>query len=74
MSCDKCNDGFFNFSSKNPLGCTKCDCNTQATKNVPNTNLTLCDSVTGQCKCKTNFVYGKRCDKCMDSMYNLGNI
>ena len=68
--CDKCKPGYFNFSRNNPSGCNKCDCNPLATIPV-STDLTLCDDKTGQCKCKTNFVQGQKCDYCIESMYNL---
>jgi hypothetical protein len=70
--CDKCKPGYFNFSKADPLGCTKCDCNPQATIAV-SANLTLCDEKTGQCKCKSNFVQGAKCESCVESMFNLEN-
>ena len=33
--------------------------------------MTLCDEKSGQCKCKSSFVQGLRCDACMDSMFSL---
>lgn len=70
--CDTCLQGYFNFSSENPLGCQECACNPNATNILPGTNLTECDVNNGQCKCKTNFVQGNSCDTCVDSMFNLG--
>jgi hypothetical protein len=70
LSCDKCKPGYFNFSKNNPEGCSKCVCNPDATINLAN-NLTLCDDKTGQCKCKSIYVQGTKCDTCMESMFNL---
>lgn len=42
-----------------------------STQTQPGTNLTICDEKTGQCRCKSNFVRGLKCDTCMDSMYDL---
>lgn len=68
--CDDCKPGYFNFSSSNPVGCQKCDCNLNATQSI-SADLTLCDVKTGQCKCKSELVQGIRCDQCIESMYYL---
>lgn len=54
----------------NPLGCSKCDCNPEAAVSISK-DLTLCDEKTGQCKCKSQYVQGIRCDTCLESMYKL---
>lgn len=69
-NCDKCKPGYYDFKSEPELGCTKCNCNLDATV-LLSPNLTLCDQVTGQCKCKSQFVEGIKCNTCMESMFNL---
>jgi hypothetical protein len=70
FACEKCKEGFFNFTSVNQLGCQQCDCNSNATISLPN-GLSACDDLTGQCQCKSEFVKGTRCDSCIESMFNL---
>ncbi|CAF0916506.1 unnamed protein product, partial [Brachionus calyciflorus] len=71
--CDKCKQGFYDFSNSNIQGCRRCECNTDATILVSGTNLTLCDEITGQCKCISQYVSGIKCDRCVESMYDLEN-
>ncbi|CAL9704999.1 unnamed protein product [Knipowitschia caucasica] len=46
--CDRCKPGFYNLSSSNPQGCTKCRCSPIGSLSE------LCDVVTGQCLCHPN--------------------
>jgi hypothetical protein len=74
FNCDICKDGFYNFSALNPLGCIKCDCDLNATLLIDSNSTSLiprCSNITGQCECKTEFIKGAKCDKCIESMYNL---
>ncbi|XP_040279997.1 laminin subunit beta-3 [Bufo bufo] len=65
--CDQCKPGYYQLSSANPQGCTKCDCNPEGTeRNQP------CDSETGQCRCLPN-VTGRRCDQCTSHHWNIAS-
>ena len=52
-------------------GCMTCDCH--PTASMP---LTVCDSLTGQCQCKTgnSGVTGMSCDTCLEEYYNFNNF
>ena len=71
--CNECTEGYFNLTKENSNGCSLCDCNSEGTLSNADTNLNLCDKTTGKCLCKTNYVQGSKCDRCMNSMYNLEN-
>ncbi|KAG7477647.1 hypothetical protein MATL_G00071830 [Megalops atlanticus] len=61
--CDRCKSGYYSLSAANPLGCTKCSCNSEGS--LSNT----CDPVTGQCPCRPN-VQGLSCDRCAPNYWN----
>ncbi|KAK2718943.1 laminin subunit beta-1-like [Artemia franciscana] len=63
--CDRCKNGFWNFTSENPDGCQECSCNTLGT--VGNLG---CDVITGSCSCKRH-VIGRDCDVCLPEHYGL---
>jgi usherin len=72
--CDKCKLGYYNLSASNPYGCSACDCNEEATQHSTNDHSRLlCDETSGACLCKSEYVEGARCDRCMASMFNLTN-
>lgn len=55
--CDRCVPGFYNLSSSNPQGCTKCSCSLEGSVSE------RCDPLTGQCQCRPHFV-GLNCERC----------
>eukprot|EP00094_Tigriopus_californicus_P009037 TCALIF_08711-PA protein Name:"Similar to LanB1 Laminin subunit beta-1 (Drosophila melanogaster)" AED:0.08 eAED:0.08 QI:0/0.86/0.81/1/0.86/0.87/16/623/1807 len=63
--CDRCMNGFWNFTLDNPDGCQECKCMLEGI--VSNDG---CDQVTGDCTCK-RFVVGRDCDQCMPQHYGL---
>ncbi|CAD5219384.1 unnamed protein product [Bursaphelenchus okinawaensis] len=65
--CDRCKNGFWNFTESNPDGCQECGCDLLGT--VDNLG---CDKYTGGCTCKKN-VIGERCDTCKPDHYGLSN-
>lgn len=60
--CDRCVPGFYNLSSSNPQGCTKCSCSLEGSVSE------RCDPLTGQCKCRPNFE-GLNCDRCSSGFW-----
>lgn len=44
-TCNQCKNLTFNYDSTNPLGCTSCDCDPGASRQLS------CDPKTGQCSC-----------------------
>ena len=69
--CEKCKPGYYDYTAATTQGCRRCECNLVSTVGIPGTNLTLCDEITGQCKCKSQYVVGIKCDRCMESMFDL---
>lgn len=67
--CSSCKQGYYNYSSLNPLGCLPCVCNLPTTVTV--NRIPVCDPVTAQCQCTTPFITGKRCELCTNGQYNL---
>uniref|UniRef100_A0A158R623 Laminin subunit gamma-1 n=1 Tax=Syphacia muris TaxID=451379 RepID=A0A158R623_9BILA len=61
--CDRCKDGFYDFSS---TGCKDCQCQELGSFN----NDPYCDSRTGECRCKQN-VEGRQCDRCKPGYFDL---
>ncbi|XP_036386198.1 laminin subunit beta-3 [Megalops cyprinoides] len=61
--CDRCKSGYYGLSAANPLGCTKCSCNSEGSLS------NSCDPVTGQCPCRPN-VQGLSCDRCAPNYWN----
>lgn len=61
--CDRCKEGFYDFSSN---GCKDCQCQTVGSKN----NAPFCDPRTGECSCKLN-VEGRHCDRCKPGYFDL---
>ena len=59
--CDRCADGFFNFS---PDGCQPCDCSALGSLS------SVCNPVSGQCSCRTG-VSGLNCSECADGFYSF---
>ncbi|KAM6279709.1 laminin subunit alpha-2 [Porphyrio hochstetteri] len=61
--CERCADGYFGdaLDAKN---CQPCDCNINGSFSE------ICDSWTGQCKCKAN-VIGRRCEACQPETFGL---
>ncbi|XP_053315134.1 usherin [Spea bombifrons] len=66
--CNECLSGYYKVQRNNCIACVACKCDTSGTINRSET----CDSSTGQCLCKA-FVTGKRCNTCMNHMYNLSD-
>lgn len=64
--CDQCKPGYWNLDRFNPYGCDDCGCLRAGTTGGQN----QCDRNSGWCICKT-FTQSRRCDQCMDGMYNL---
>ncbi|KAK3512952.1 hypothetical protein QTP70_031695 [Hemibagrus guttatus] len=64
--CDRCKPGYFDLSSLNPLGCSKCSCSALGSLH------SVCDAVTGQCVCRPNVV-GRSCDRCAKGFWNLSS-
>lgn len=62
--CERCNFGYYNLSSTNPLGCQLCQCN------LAGSTSPFCDPSNGQCQCKTS-TQGLFCDECLDGFYGL---
>nr|DBA31295.1 TPA: hypothetical protein GDO54_007168 [Pyxicephalus adspersus] len=62
IRCERCKPGYFGISADNFLGCQYCGCNQFGS--LP---FSVCDAVTGQCKCK-NFATGRYCDECVVSI------
>uniref|UniRef100_A0A2C9JJ39 Usherin n=1 Tax=Biomphalaria glabrata TaxID=6526 RepID=A0A2C9JJ39_BIOGL len=61
--CDRCKDGFFNFTS----GCVPCNCNLLGTEAG-----TVCNKTNGQCTCKRN-VIGLACNQCKEGTFRFGS-
>lgn len=60
--CDRCAQGFYNLSSSNPEGCTKCSCSLEGSVSE------RCDPLTGQCQCRTHFD-GINCERCSSGFW-----
>ncbi|XP_001607740.1 laminin subunit beta-1 [Nasonia vitripennis] len=65
--CDRCQNGFWNFTDLNPEGCQACTCNTQGTINNQG-----CNMVTGECTCK-RYVVGRDCNQCLPEYWGLSD-
>lgn len=63
LKCDRCKDGFFNFTSD----CIPCNCNPLGSESG-----TVCDKTQGQCVCKKN-VKGLGCNQCQEGTFNFGS-
>ncbi|XP_046407142.1 laminin subunit beta-1 isoform X2 [Ischnura elegans] len=63
--CDRCKNGFWNFSEDNPDGCQACTCNTSGT--IGNQG---CNMLTGECTCK-RYVTGRDCNQCLPEYFGL---
>lgn len=69
VRCETCALGFF-FLNLNGIDCLECNCDPIGS--VPGSN---CDSLTGECVCKTsNGIGGTRCDQCSAGYYNFSKI
>ncbi|XP_029286569.1 laminin subunit beta-3 [Cottoperca gobio] len=55
--CDRCKTGYYDLSTSNPLGCSKCSCSADGSLSE------VCDPMTGQCPCRTHF-HGLTCEVC----------
>ena len=64
LKCDQCINGTQGLSSSDPNGCSICNCNPIGS--VDDT----CDTVTGQCKCKSG-VTGVSCDQCISGYHSF---
>lgn len=64
--CDMCQAGYYNLSSLNAEGCTSCDCDVLGTVG----GSTACDSLSGQCLCKSNVV-DRNCSSCASGHYGV---
>lgn len=65
--CDRCKNGFWNFSSESPEGCQACTCNTLGT--IDNQG---CNMITGECTCK-RYVTARDCNQCLPEYWGLSN-
>jgi usherin len=66
VRCETCALGFF-FLNLNGIDCFECNCDPIGS--VPGSN---CDSLTGECVCKTsNGIGGTRCNECSPGFYNF---
>jgi len=65
--CDRCKEGYWNFTASNPDACQQCTCNPLGTINVEG-----CHQRTGECRCKRN-VIGRDCDQCRPEHFGLSN-
>ncbi|KAJ8664871.1 hypothetical protein QAD02_006533 [Eretmocerus hayati] len=63
--CDRCKNGYWNFTELNPDGCQECTCNILGT--IDNQG---CNQVTGECTCK-RYVTGRDCNQCLPEFYGL---
>ena len=64
--CNQCKDLHWNLQMNNPNGCEQCLCNQNGTVS----SIGLCNSISGQCMCKTN-VQGRTCNICKRNTYLL---
>lgn len=55
--------GYYGLNSYNPLGCSKCNCNSLGANNFDS-----CHPQSGQCACKDKYT-GRACDRCKDGFY-----
>lgn len=60
--CDRCVSGFYNLSTSNSQGCSKCSCFLEGSVSQQ------CDPLTGQCPCRRNFV-GLKCEQCSSGFW-----
>ncbi|KAK3702070.1 hypothetical protein QZH41_014770 [Actinostola sp. cb2023] len=65
-TCDRCRIGFYDFSAKNPSGCSPCACSTRGS--LP--GLRDCNFTTGTCSCKS-YVTGDKCHTCKNGTYGM---
>lgn len=63
LKCDACQDGFYNFSASNLLGCDDCMCNLGGSKSHS------CNKLSGNCFCHVNTIINKKCDGVADEYY-----
>ncbi|XP_060515754.1 laminin subunit beta-1 isoform X2 [Cylas formicarius] len=63
--CDRCKNGFWNFTEANPEGCQPCTCNTLGT--IDNQG---CNVYSGECTCK-RYVTGRDCVQCLPEYWGL---
>uniref|UniRef100_A0A8B9EMM7 Laminin subunit alpha-2 n=1 Tax=Anser cygnoides TaxID=8845 RepID=A0A8B9EMM7_ANSCY len=61
--CERCADGYFG-DALDARNCQPCHCHINGSISE------ICDSKTGQCKCKAN-VIGRRCDMCKPETFGL---
>jgi len=59
--CEKCKNGYWNFTAENPDGCQPCDCDILGAYD------NNCDAITGQCRCRSNF----EGQKCVNDLINI---
>ncbi|XP_039250943.2 uncharacterized protein LOC120328499 [Styela clava] len=64
LSCDKCDDGFWNLGSE--IGCVNCSCHVEGTRDP------ACDKVTGVCVCHPGHT-GEKCEKCDRGYFRLNS-
>ncbi|KAG8443758.1 hypothetical protein GDO86_009077 [Hymenochirus boettgeri] len=67
QQCSICMPHMYNLSISNLLGCQDCDCDPLGTLIG-----TMCDPVSGQCKCLPHF-QGRRCSQCNPGYYLSNN-
>ncbi|XP_058795433.1 laminin subunit beta-1 isoform X2 [Phymastichus coffea] len=65
--CDRCKNGFWNFTELNPDGCQACTCNTLGTINNQG-----CNMMSGECTCK-RYVTGRDCNQCLPEFWGLSD-
>ncbi|XP_049320201.1 usherin isoform X1 [Astyanax mexicanus] len=66
--CGVCQDGYHSLGAGGSLGCLPCQCERRGTLE----ELSACDKVTGQCRCKSG-TEGPRCNRCSPHMYWIGS-
>jgi len=75
FNCERCAQGFFGDALAikrpgDPPSCQPCQCYPLGTNIDDQTQLPICNGLTGDCSCKHN-VAGRDCDRCEDGYFDI---
>ena len=77
FNCQRCAQGFFGDALAikrpgDPASCQPCQCFPLGTNTDDQTQLPICNGLTGDCSCKPRVV-GRDCDRCADGYFDINS-